>query len=341
MSVSYGGQAVLEGVMMRGPAVWSVAVRTPNGDVVEVTKSVVSPMQRHRIWRLPVIRGVVALGESLAIGFRALAISANYALQEEPEEGAEGEPVEVSTEISRWQIIVSFVIAIGFALALFKVGPALLTSWLPIDGTYSFVVVEGLIRVAVLIGYIVLIGLAAGPEAGLRVSRRRAQGDQRARGRLRADAGEGAEVQFDPPALRNCFFAMGHGDRRVRLRARRSARLVLAHHQPDPPPAGDRRARVRADPLRRQAPGQPRPDDAARAGPVAAAADDEGAVARPDRGVDSRLAGSDARRAGRERERAASRSPASRSWPKRSWPRSSGSVGRTAEPEEDHAKNRS
>ena len=159
MSVSYGGQAVLEGVMMRGPAVWSVAVRTPNGDVVEVTKSVVSPMQRHRIWRLPVIRGVIALGESLAIGFRALAISANYAMQEEPEEGAEGEPVEVSTEISRWQIIFSFVIAIGFALALFKVGPALLTSWLPIDGTYSFVVVEGLIRVAVLIGYIVLIGL--------------------------------------------------------------------------------------------------------------------------------------------------------------------------------------
>ena len=49
MSVSYGGQAVLEGVMMRGPAVWSVAVRTPAGDVVEVTKSVSSPMQRHRI----------------------------------------------------------------------------------------------------------------------------------------------------------------------------------------------------------------------------------------------------------------------------------------------------
>src|SRR5436190_3679091 len=133
MSISYGGQAVLEGVMMRGPAVWSVAVRTPAGDVVEVTKSVSSPMQRHRLYRLPVIRGVVALGESLAIGFRALAISANYAMQEEPEEGAEGvEPAEVSTEITKGQIIISFVVAIGFALALFKVGPALLTEWLPI-----------------------------------------------------------------------------------------------------------------------------------------------------------------------------------------------------------------
>ena len=119
-------------------------------------------MQRHRIWRLPVIRGVVALGESLAIGFRALAISANYAMQEEPEEGAEGvgsEPAEVSTEISRGQIIFSFVIAIGFALMLFKVGPALITDLLPISNTYTFVAVEGLIRVSIFIAYIVLIGL--------------------------------------------------------------------------------------------------------------------------------------------------------------------------------------
>ncbi len=159
MSVSYGGQAVLEGVMMRAPAVWSVAVRTPDGEIVAVTTPVSSPMQRHRLWRLPVVRGVVALGESLAIGFRALAISANFAMQEEREEGAEGEPVEVSTEISKGQIIFSFALAIGFALMLFKVGPALLTNWLPIDGTYTFVVVEGLIRVAVFILYIVLIGL--------------------------------------------------------------------------------------------------------------------------------------------------------------------------------------
>ncbi len=152
-SVSFGGQAVLEGVMMRGPSCWSVAVRKPNGEMAEVTKEVRSPMQRHRLWRLPVIRGVVALGESLAIGFRALAISANYAAQEEGEDG------EVTTEITRGQIIFSFVIAIGFALMLFKVGPALVTNWLPIEGTTWFVIVEGLIRVAVFILYIALIGL--------------------------------------------------------------------------------------------------------------------------------------------------------------------------------------
>jgi uncharacterized protein YqhQ len=93
------------------------------------------------------------LGESLAIGFRALAISANYAAQEEGEDG------EVKTEITRGQIIFSFVIAIGFALMLFKVGPALLTNWLPVEDTAGFVIVEGLIRVAVFIGYIAVIGL--------------------------------------------------------------------------------------------------------------------------------------------------------------------------------------
>jgi uncharacterized protein YqhQ len=152
-AVAYGGQAVLEGVMMRGPSCWSVAVRRPDGGLEEVTRGIRSPMRRHRVWRLPVIRGVIALGESLAIGFRALAISANVASREEDEDG------EVVTEITRGQIIVSFIIAIGFALMLFKVGPALLTSWLPIDGTAWFVVIEGLIRVAVFIVYIALIGL--------------------------------------------------------------------------------------------------------------------------------------------------------------------------------------
>jgi uncharacterized protein YqhQ len=148
-----GGQAVLEGVMMRSPSNWAVAVRKPDGDIAQVHQPIASPMARHWIWRLPVIRGVVALGESLAIGFRALAISANYAAQEE------GDDSEVRTEITRGQIIFSFAIAIGFALMLFKVGPALVTSWLPIDDTGWFVVVEGLIRVGVFIAYIALISL--------------------------------------------------------------------------------------------------------------------------------------------------------------------------------------
>jgi len=153
MAVSYGGQAVLEGVMMRGPSNWSVAVRKPDGDIAHVSRPIDSPMKRHKIWRLPIIRGIVALGESLAIGFRALAISANYAAQEE------GSDEEVQTELSRGALIFAFVVAIGFAIALFKVTPALLTDLLPIRGTTPFMVVEGLIRVSIFILYLFLISL--------------------------------------------------------------------------------------------------------------------------------------------------------------------------------------
>jgi uncharacterized protein YqhQ len=139
--------------MMRGPSNWSLAVRKPNGEIAQLNRPIASPMARHRVFRLPVIRGVIALGESLAIGFRALAISANYAAQEEDDDD------EVSTEIGRGALIFAFAIAIGFALLLFKVTPALVTSWLPIEATGLFVVVEGLIRVSIFIAYLAVISL--------------------------------------------------------------------------------------------------------------------------------------------------------------------------------------
>src|SRR6266516_1826677 len=98
MSSLIGGQAVLEGVMMRGPSNWSVAVRKPDGEIAQVSREIESPMKRHALARLPVVRGIFALGESLAIGFRALAISANYAAQEE------GDTDEVPKELSRAQL---------------------------------------------------------------------------------------------------------------------------------------------------------------------------------------------------------------------------------------------
>src|SRR6185503_1347599 len=132
---------------------WALAVRKPDGEIAEVNRPIRSVMTRHWVFRLPIIRGVIALGESLAIGFRALAISANYAAQEEGDDG------EVEKELSRGQLIFAFVIAIGFAIALFKVTPALLTNLLPIDDTSGFVVVEGLMRVTIFILYLSLISL--------------------------------------------------------------------------------------------------------------------------------------------------------------------------------------
>ena len=144
--------------MMRGPRNWAVAVRKPDGDIAHVHQPISSPMARHRLWRLPVVRGVIALGESLAIGFRALAISANYAAQEERdgEVGPEGEP---PTELTRAQLVFAFAIAIGFAVLLFKVSPALITDWIGIKSTGSFVIVEGLIRVSIFILYLTVISL--------------------------------------------------------------------------------------------------------------------------------------------------------------------------------------
>jgi len=153
MAQAIGGQAVLEGVMMRGPRNWAVAVRKPDGDIVHVWRSIDPLAARHWALRLPVVRGVVALGESLSIGFRALSVSASYAAQEEAE--GDGEPAE----IGRWALAFAFLVAIGFAVAVFKVGPALLTDTLPISNGQYFVFVEGVVRVAVFVVYLTVLSM--------------------------------------------------------------------------------------------------------------------------------------------------------------------------------------
>jgi uncharacterized protein YqhQ len=151
MAEAVGGQAVLEGVMMRGPRHWSVAVRKPDGDIAHLARTIDPLMARHWTLRLPIVRGVVALGESLSIGFRALSISANYAV----EDAAEGD--EEPVEIGRWALFFAFAVAIGFAVMMFKVGPALLADLLPISNGGWFVLVEGLIRVTVFVGYLTVL----------------------------------------------------------------------------------------------------------------------------------------------------------------------------------------
>jgi uncharacterized protein YqhQ len=146
-----GGQAVLEGVMMRGPRHWAVACRTPKGDIAHVARPIDPLMARHWTLRLPVVRGVVALGESLSVGFRALSVSASYAAQEEEEGDVE------PAEIGRWALFFAFAVAIGFAVMLFKVGPALLADLLPISNGGWFVLVEGVIRVTVFVLYLVVL----------------------------------------------------------------------------------------------------------------------------------------------------------------------------------------
>jgi uncharacterized protein YqhQ len=142
-----GGQAVMEGVMMRGVSTWAVAVRKPDGEVDVQSFPLVSWTKRARVLRWPVIRGVVALVESLNIGFKALGISANAQLPEDEE------------PISGAMWVGTVVVALLLAIGLFFVVPVGLTSLFKdqLGSAFLFWLVEGLVRTAIFLGYIVLL----------------------------------------------------------------------------------------------------------------------------------------------------------------------------------------
>jgi uncharacterized protein YqhQ len=146
-----GGQAVLEGVMMRGISTWAVAVRKPAGDVEVKTFPLVSWLKRHRLLRLPVIRGMVALVESLRIGFSALNISANAQLPP----GEDGKEEELGG--GAW--IGTVIVAIGLAVGLFFLLPVGITSTFKsaLPNSVVFVIVEKAIRITIFLGYLFLI----------------------------------------------------------------------------------------------------------------------------------------------------------------------------------------
>jgi uncharacterized protein YqhQ len=140
-----GGQAVMEGVMMRGVSTWAVAVRPERTGEIEVQSfPLVSWTKRHRLFRLPVVRGVVALADSMSIGFKALGISANANLPEEEE------------EISGAMWAGTLVVALLFAVGLFFVVPVGLTSLFKdqLGSAFLFWLVEGLLRTTIFLGYL-------------------------------------------------------------------------------------------------------------------------------------------------------------------------------------------
>ncbi len=158
-----GGQAILEGVMMRGVSTWAVAVRKPlpeevgekgvdpekgsHGEIEVQSFPLVSWLKKHRVLRLPIIRGVVALGESLKIGFRALGISANAQLPEEEE--------PISGGMWFGTIVLSLLLAVG----LFFLIPVGLTSLIKdqLGSSLLFWLVEGILRTAIFLGYLLAL----------------------------------------------------------------------------------------------------------------------------------------------------------------------------------------
>ena len=164
-----GGQAVLEGVMMRGVRTWSVAVRSPTPDQLERGEREIpvggiavqtfpfsSALRRHRVLRLPIVRGVVALGGSLAIGLRALNISANAQLAAPP--SADGEAGEGDT-LSGAAWAGALVLSFAFAIGLFFVVPVGLVSLIKsqLHSSTLFWLIEGVVRTAIFLGYLLLL----------------------------------------------------------------------------------------------------------------------------------------------------------------------------------------
>jgi uncharacterized protein YqhQ len=163
-----GGQAVLEGVMMRGVSNWAVAVRKPTaeqlsegerspeeaalGEIEVSTFPLTSALKRHRVLRLPIVRGVVALGGSLRIGFRALEVSANAQLPPEEDQ-------EEKQEIPRGVWAGTVVVALALAIVLFFLIPVGLTSLIKhqLGSSLLFWLVEGLLRTTIFLGYMLLL----------------------------------------------------------------------------------------------------------------------------------------------------------------------------------------
>lgn len=155
---SIGGQAVLEGVMMRGPHSWSVACRKPDSTVAVEVHALPAFAERHPWAKRPLVRGCMVLGESLVIGMRALKISARYAM-EEPEVGDETE-----TPMTDRQLGTTLAIAMVVFSAVFIALPVLATKLIEnltgnaiVDRPLLFNLIEGAMRIGFFVGYLLLI----------------------------------------------------------------------------------------------------------------------------------------------------------------------------------------
>ncbi len=166
-----GGQAVLEGVMMRSPHAWGIAVRKPSGEIVTHSEALERPSEQHKWMGWPVVRGVMTLGHAMTLGFRALKFSANAALEEltadqdgnglhcsSTSDQQKKEPVK-KFEITGWMAGLNMAFSIAFFIFMYKYLPLLATTELkkvnPVFGQqFMFNLVDGLIRITMFLLFV-------------------------------------------------------------------------------------------------------------------------------------------------------------------------------------------
>ena len=139
-----GGQAVMEGVMMRAPHSYCVAVRRADGTIVTEESPLAKLSDRYPVLRLPILRGVATLGQAMSLGMKALRFSANTALAEE------GKPPQVTSGMMALQMVFS----LGFFIVLYKLVPlylaTLLGTWVPqLGGRFAMNMTDGVIRMGI------------------------------------------------------------------------------------------------------------------------------------------------------------------------------------------------
>jgi uncharacterized protein YqhQ len=153
-----GGQAVLEGVMMRSPHAWAIACRKPSGEVLIHSEGLERLSEKHRWMGWPVIRGVITLGHAMSLGFRALKFSANVAL-EELEPAREQAREKKKIEISGWVAALNVIVSLGFFIFMYKYLPLVAATELKqidpaLGGQIMFNLVDGIIRLALFLLFI-------------------------------------------------------------------------------------------------------------------------------------------------------------------------------------------
>ena len=151
-----GGQAVMEGVMMRAPHSYCVAVRKPSGEIVTEEKPLARVSEKYPLFRFPVLRGVGTLGQAMWLGMEALRFSADAALSEEPTK--DGKKVEINPKLM-W---VNLAVSLAFFIFMYKFVPLLITSQLAkiypvLDGRIAFNFVDGIIRMGIFLSFLYLI----------------------------------------------------------------------------------------------------------------------------------------------------------------------------------------
>ena len=174
-----GGQAVLEGVMMRSPHAWAIACRKPSGDVVTMSEPLERPSEKHKWMGWPIVRGVMTLGYAMNLGYRALRFSANVAIEDIMQDGADqsGTPTasnnnpdgrkkvsnpqdrEKAASISSWLAAVNIVISVAFFIFMYKYIPLLAATELKkidpaLGGRIIFNLVDGVIRLLLFLLFI-------------------------------------------------------------------------------------------------------------------------------------------------------------------------------------------